>query len=403
MVLEKYDRHDFRILHYIVGECNYGGRVRDEQDRRYLLQTLAHFIQNDPPHDGLLKKTFLQSKILPSTHQDLKDIVDFIPESAGSLGLHENADTSKDLRNLKDLYQKMTSILTESDLHLTSEMKAVGGKFTEILSLLPAPFDQGLVQKSYPIRGDDSLNIVLIREIKRFNTLIAKMRSTMTSLKDSDHFAMTPDNECAAKALRNGNVPPSWLHVSYHSNKNIADYFSDFLLRINFFQNWLDEGQPIIFWMPAFFLPSAFLAAALHNYAKKWSISFCNLSFDHTVMKEEGTRPKPADGVYVGGVFCEAGQWDSEEGKLDEARRGMLSSPMPAIWFNPRDQPPARTEWREEEMDFNGRPLEEGLYHCPLYQASRDRKFLCHVALPTKVPQSHWIMRGTALIIGQEN
>jgi dynein heavy chain len=120
-------------------------------------------------------------------------------------------------------------------------------------------------------------------------------------------------------------------------------------------------------------------------------------------MKEESTSQKPSDGVYVRGFFCEAGQWNPNEGLLEEALRGELSSPMPTIWFNPKDQLPPRTEWREEGRDQHGRPLATGVYHCPLYPASQNRKIICHVALPTNKPQSHWIRRGTALFLGQDN
>ena len=408
-VLENNEGYDFRTLHYMIGECNYGGRVRDEQDRNYLLQTLTDFIQTDTALDGMCIDAFQQSKF-PSgnfSDQDLKAYLDLIPEvqSAEFVGLHENADIIRDIRRSNKMYQKMISMFSfKFDLNIKSETISVEKKIIEILTRLPVQFDSTLVQKSFPVDGDDSLNIVLLREIKRFNALTTRIRSSVTNVKDALHGlnSMTSDDESVEKALRNGNVPPSWLRVSYQSDKNIAGYFSDLLLRISFLQKWLDEGQPVIFWLSAFFSPSALLTGALHNYARKWSISFCNLSFDHTIMKEESTSQKPSDGVYVSGLFCQAGQWNPSKDLLDEALRGSLSSPMPTIWFNPKDQLPPRTEWREEERDQNGRLLAAGVYHCPLYPASQDRKIICHVALPTNKPQSHWIRRGTALFLGQD-
>lgn len=35
---------DFGSLHYLVGECNYGGRVTDERDRRILKALLREYM-----------------------------------------------------------------------------------------------------------------------------------------------------------------------------------------------------------------------------------------------------------------------------------------------------------------------------------------------------------------------
>jgi dynein heavy chain len=35
---------DFYALHYLVGECNYGGRVTDERDRRVITALLREYM-----------------------------------------------------------------------------------------------------------------------------------------------------------------------------------------------------------------------------------------------------------------------------------------------------------------------------------------------------------------------
>jgi hypothetical protein len=44
MMLDQYDLDQFKALNYLIGECNYGGRVTDDKDRRYLLCILADFL-----------------------------------------------------------------------------------------------------------------------------------------------------------------------------------------------------------------------------------------------------------------------------------------------------------------------------------------------------------------------
>ena len=47
MFLNDYDVVPLEALTYLFGECNYGGRVTDDKDRRLLLSLLAIFMCDD--------------------------------------------------------------------------------------------------------------------------------------------------------------------------------------------------------------------------------------------------------------------------------------------------------------------------------------------------------------------
>ena len=100
MFLNEYEEVQYDALRYLTGECNYGGRVTDEWDRRCLNTMLSKYYTPDLFEVDEYK--FDSSGIYHSPSEtDYDEFINYtksLPtvQRPGIFGLHENADIIKD-------------------------------------------------------------------------------------------------------------------------------------------------------------------------------------------------------------------------------------------------------------------------------------------------------------------
>lgn len=184
-----------------------------------------------------------------------------------------------------------------------------------------------------------------------------------------------------------------WLENSYPSLKPLGSYTNDLIERLKFFQNWVDHGKPVLFWLSGIYFTQAFTTGAAQNFARKYTIPIDALTFDFQTMREQAPREPPGDGVYTHGPFLEGCRFDWDVFELAESEPKILFVPIPMVWIIP-----------VKLQDLRAFPL----YNCPLYKISSRRgtlsttghstNFVMYYRVPSSHTEAHWVKRGVAML-----
>ncbi|KAF7282405.1 hypothetical protein GWI33_002719 [Rhynchophorus ferrugineus] len=391
----------FEALSYLIGECNYGGRVTDDWDRRLIVTILYDFLNPELVSNmryafstaggcyGLPEKNDYSTYIshihaLPQLHP---------PEV---FGLHTNAGITRDLQDSKMLLGSVLKAYGESSGGGGGDSdKYIMMLCSDILSKIPDVFDLATAHAKYPVEYSESMNTVLVQEMERFNKLLRKIRATLVTMQKAIEglVAMSPELEAFAMSLILARIPASWSSVSYPSLKNLPNYVSDFVSRMNFLQRWYDEGKPSTYWVSGFFFTQAFLTGVKQNFARKYTIPIDKLTFDFEIRKIDHLDTPPADGAYINGLFTDGARWDRTRDVIEELLPKVLHDTMPLIWIIPI-----------KLDDYNPGTR----YTSPVYKTSARRgvlsttghstNYVLPILLNTVQPPSHWIKRSMALL-----
>jgi dynein heavy chain len=251
----------FKALMYTAGECNYGGRVTDDKDRRTLMCILNRFYRTEflkEHHDISPSGMFHCPE--DGSRQNFIDFIDKLPLVAAPevFGLHDNATLTKDQNDTNAL---LNSILdTEGGGgrgggSSGSKEDTISSVAADIAAKTPENFDLEFAQLKYPVLWEESMNTVLCQELIRFNNLLYLMRSSLSNIQKAVKglVVMSSELEVLGNSLFVNRIPAMWKARSYPSLKPLSGYISDQQLRLQFFKNWLMNKPPAVFWISGFF------------------------------------------------------------------------------------------------------------------------------------------------------
>ena len=114
-------------------------------------------------------------------------------------------------------------------------------------------------------------------------------------------------------------VPEMWEKAAYPSLKPLASWVNDFIDRIIFFREWVENGEMSTYWTSAFFFPQGFMTASMQTYARRTHIAIDTLMFSSEIRPyyKEDVTEGPKDGVNVHGLYLQGCRCNMKTGFLE--------------------------------------------------------------------------------------
>lgn len=430
--LDSLDPHEvvpYAAIAYLAGECNYGGRVTDDKDRRTLMNILTDFYTPD-----ILKDDY---KFSPSgiyyappegPHASYGEYIKSLPFTEGPeiFGLHDNANISCALAETDALLSTALSLQPKSGGGGGSSWDdIIAGLAEDIPSRMPKPYDVEKALLDFPTKYEESMNTVITQELMRFNKLTAVIMKSLKEIKRAiaGLVVLSGDLEAMGNSMVVGQVPKMWGAAAYPSLKPLGSWVSDLLARLAFIQAWVDNlTKPNTYWISGFYFTQAFLTGTLQNFARKYSIPIDQVGYDFKCLRpaEKATSEStpPDDGAVVYGLFVDSARFDVDDHCLAEAHPRVLFSAMPYIHMLPRhvkDLEPVKGSMELYTIDKSMPPYSPAdatchVYMCPVYKTSvrfgvlsttghsTNFVILMRIPMSPEHDQKHWVKRGVAML-----
>ena len=201
LMLETFESLPLKALRYLTGECNYGGRVTDDLDRRTLTTLLEDFLCEE----AIDKSKDVGYNFSGADHPDiqqfsivvrpgLEDLLEYVSglpveESPLLVGLHPNATINLALIEADAVLEHVLCATRSSSTSpgrvgagdpnaAKSQQRMIQGLQEKVRAL----FDVTAVRTKFPFAYTKSMNVVLVQEVARYNTLLEVVHASLEAL-----------------------------------------------------------------------------------------------------------------------------------------------------------------------------------------------------------------------------
>lgn len=401
----KSSRIPWNSLKYLIGEVMYGGRVIDNFDRRvvktYMNEYMGDFLFDTFQPFHFYKDRHVDYKIpLDGSKDDYISFIELLPlvNTPDVFGLHPNAEIGYYTNAAREMWEHL--------IELQPQTGAVGSGISredfidnvckDILSKIPPLYDIPKTRKQYEMNLTPTI-IVLLQELERFNKLLEVMSRTLNLLRKAlaGEIGMDAVLDNVAVSLFNGQLPNYWRKLIPATRKNLGGWMEHYLRRINQYNAWVLQGDPIVMWLSGLHIPESYLTALVQIACRKngWPLDRSTLYTAVTKYKtQDEVEDRPDQGCFIQGLFLEGARWDLATGTLQRSSPKVLIEELPVLKVNPIERHRLKLQ----------NTLRTPVYTTSLRRNAMGVGLVFEADLATNDHTSHWILQGVCLILNTD-
>ncbi|XP_028521906.2 dynein axonemal heavy chain 7-like [Apis cerana] len=387
----------FDILLYFIGECNYGGKIQDEFDSRYLKHLLNDYCNSNIIENGQYMHSNSIQKLIPQRCEYFhiiehikkfpSDLLSQIFEYNKSSIITRNTMIAKELVSFLSYINFPISLLDEQ-IHENEILILIN----DISDKLYDSIKINEIEEKYTSMPKEYLQIVLLYEIKSLKHILKIIMETLNTLKLTlnGYLPFTNSIKEFAEEIYKNKIPKIWKKIQINIfAENLAQYIDNLLKHSNFIKNWINQGRPTNIWFDALFNCKMFLSAILLTFSKKYNIPIEEIAFYFEITTNKEIE-EDVDTYLICGLYICGGRWSLEKNMLVENFSNEIWQNMPPIYLKC-----SRIKKNIEET-----------YICPIYITAgqhidsielSSKNYITSIPLKTNISPIHFIKCGTAL------
>jgi len=395
--IDHFEDVPFDSLLYLIGECNYGGKISDTLDQRclrHLLDSCCN-VRVISDNDYPLFNHMEYSMPRRCEYRDIIMHIDNMQLDASPEAFDENTLIIKDTDIAREFLKSMSLLDQVKTRNLEVMQNQVLRTIDEINDKLPNLLNVNKMQDKYPFASREPLNAIFIREAELINEILAIIMDSLNDLRSAlnGEIIMTDSLEDLSKDICNNQVPHVWRTSDANIvTRHLSNYISLLLKRIDFVRTWHELGDlPRIIRFDVLSCCKRFLSAILLMFSRHYNIPIEQITLDFKVTNDS-VSSEDKDTYYIHGLYLSGARWDMQKHRLVESLTNVFWYDMPPIHF---------TFSKEEKTIYN-------VYECPIYTSfiqcnkrntdmNKGRNYITNVPLETDKSHAYWIKRGTAL------
>ncbi|XP_074111940.1 dynein axonemal heavy chain 7 [Cotesia typhae] len=364
----------FEALKYVICKCNYGGKIVDPVDKRYLVTIFDEFCNDNVVN--LSNYSFFEEYIVPNRceYSDFVKHIDklcyYTPSEV--FGVDVNAEIKRNSLIVCEFFDSILQLSERID-----DEQAEEDVIERIREEIPEEINFKAKKKC-----EDPLNAIFKEEIMIFNKIIERIKISLLK------------NNCW-KDLSNNRVPCTWIYFNNPENckKSLPRFLKNLKKRREFFKKFT-EGNFNVTWLGAFYYPRRYISAVQLMFARKLKVSFDRIDFNVEILSEIFSTSN--ESLYLRDLYLSGGRWDFNNEKLADSYPKQLLDCIKIMKLKPRI--------KNEEI-INLDTFTE--YDCPIYKSTVERSllgcddnlanYIMNIKLRSDLISNYWVKNGTAI------